>query len=96
VLLCTDLHPDNVLRAEREPWLIVDPKPYVGDPAYDPVQHMLNFPDRLATDPAAFAGRMATLLGLDADRVRLWLFARCVLEAEREPGLWAVATRLAP
>ncbi|MBL7258706.1 aminoglycoside phosphotransferase family protein [Paractinoplanes lichenicola] len=27
VLLCTDLHPGNVLRAEREPWLVVDPKP---------------------------------------------------------------------
>ncbi|MCY1141202.1 hypothetical protein OWR29_24655 [Actinoplanes sp. Pm04-4] len=96
VLLCTDLHPDNVLRAEREPWLIVDPKPYAGDPAYDPIQHMLNFPDRLATDPAAFADRMATLLALDPDRVRLWLFARCVIEAEREPTLWTTAVRLKP
>ncbi|MCO8269160.1 aminoglycoside phosphotransferase family protein [Actinoplanes sp. TRM 88003] len=92
VLLCTDLHPGNVLRAEREPWLIVDPKPYVGDPAYDPIQHMLNFPDRLAADPGAFADRMAGLLGLDAVRVRQWLFARCVME----PGMWDVATRLAP
>jgi streptomycin 6-kinase len=31
-LLCTDLHAENVLAAEREPWLIIDPKPYVGDP----------------------------------------------------------------
>ena len=37
VLLCTDLHAGNVLSAEREPWLMVDPKPYAGDPAYDPV-----------------------------------------------------------
>ncbi|WP_250008390.1 aminoglycoside phosphotransferase family protein [Actinoplanes sp. M2I2] len=71
VLLCTDLHAGNVLRSEREPWLIIDPKPYVGDPAYEPVQHMLNFPDRLAADPGAFADRMAGLLGLDAERVRL-------------------------
>ena len=44
VLLFTDLHPDNVLAAQREPWLAIDPKPYVGDPSYDPLQHMLNFP----------------------------------------------------
>lgn len=30
-----DLHPRNILAAEREPWLAVDPKGYVGDPAYD-------------------------------------------------------------
>src|SRR5687768_15993403 len=35
VLLATDLHAGNVLRAQREPWLAIDPKPFVGDPAYD-------------------------------------------------------------
>lgn len=30
-----DLHPGNILRADREPWLAVDPKGYVGDPGYD-------------------------------------------------------------
>lgn len=30
-----DLHARNILRAGREPWLAVDPKGYVGDPAYD-------------------------------------------------------------
>lgn len=30
-----DLHARNILRASREPWLAVDPKGYVGDPAYD-------------------------------------------------------------
>ncbi|MCT9077138.1 aminoglycoside phosphotransferase family protein [Streptomyces fulvoviolaceus] len=30
-----DLHAGNILRADREPWLAVDPKGYVGDPAYD-------------------------------------------------------------
>ncbi|MFG1607119.1 aminoglycoside phosphotransferase family protein [Actinoplanes sp. NPDC049265] len=89
VLLCTDLHPDNVLSAEREPWLVVDPKPYIGDPAYDPIQHMLNFPDRLATAPAAFATRMATLLDLDPLRVRQWLLARCTIESQ-----WPVAKAL--
>lgn len=30
-----DLHPRNILRADREPWLTVDPKGYAGDPAYE-------------------------------------------------------------
>ncbi|MFI0937381.1 aminoglycoside phosphotransferase family protein [Streptomyces sp. NPDC021020] len=34
-LLHGDLHARNILRADREPWLAVDPKGYVGDPAYD-------------------------------------------------------------
>lgn len=95
-LLCTDLHPGNVLAATREPWLVIDPKPYAGDPAYDPLQHMLNFPGRLAGDPAGFATRMAGLLGLDADRLRSWLFARCVQESVGVPHLRAAAIQLAP
>jgi streptomycin 6-kinase len=90
------LHHDNVLAAAREPWLAIDPKPYLGDPAYDPVQHMLNFPGRLAVDPAGFAHRMAGLTGLEPDRVRTWLFARCVQESAREAELRPVAMRLAP
>lgn len=96
VLLCTDLHPGNVLAAAREPWLVIDPKPYTGDPAYDPLQHMLNFPGRLAGDPGGFAARMAGLLGLDAGRLRSWLFARCVQESVGVPHLRAAAIQLAP
>jgi streptomycin 6-kinase len=95
-LLLTDLHHDNVLAAEREPWLVIDPKPYVGDPAYDTLQHMLNFPGRLAADPRGLADRMAGLLDLDRERVRLWLFARCVQESVDEPDLREVAAKLAP
>lgn len=94
VLLCTDLHAENVLAAEREPWLAIDPKPYLGDPAYDLLQHMLNCPDRLDQDPRALADRMAGLTGLDPDRVTAWLFARCVQESLAAPGLATVATRL--
>ena len=68
VLLCTDLHAGNVLAAEREPWLVIDPKPFIGDPAFDPVQHMLNCDERLADDPAGLARRMADLLDLDPER----------------------------
>jgi streptomycin 6-kinase len=31
VLVHQDLHAANVLRAEREPWLVIDPKPLVGE-----------------------------------------------------------------
>jgi streptomycin 6-kinase len=34
-LIHGDLHARNILRADREPWLAVDPKGHVGDPAYD-------------------------------------------------------------
>jgi streptomycin 6-kinase len=96
VLLCTDLHGENVLAAQRAPWLVIDPKPYIGDPAYDVLQHMLNCEDRLAADPAALAARMASLAGLDGGRVRQWLFARSVQESIGWPLIREVATRLAP
>lgn len=96
VLLCTDLHPENVLAARREPWLVIDPKPHVGDPTYDPLQHMLNFPGRLAADPVGFVRRMADLLNLDGERLRHWLFARCVQESINQPHLRSVAVALAP
>ncbi|MFF4213948.1 aminoglycoside phosphotransferase family protein [Streptomyces sp. NPDC001796] len=35
LLVHGDLHARNILRGDREPWLAVDPKGYVGDPAYD-------------------------------------------------------------
>jgi streptomycin 6-kinase len=96
VLLCTDLHAGNILAARREPWLVIDPKPYVGDPAYDVLQHMLNCDRRLATDAAGLADRMAGLAGLDSGRVRRWLFARVVQESVGSPLLRRVARQLAP
>lgn len=96
VLLLTDLHAGNVLAASREPWLGIDPKPYVGDPTYDALQHMLNCPLRLQADPEGLIVRMAGLLDLDTKRLRLWLFARCVVESQRSPMLARVADRLRP
>jgi len=95
VLLCTDLHAGNILASEREPWLMIDPKPYIGDPTYDALQHMLNR-ERLMSDPLRLVERMAGLLDLDAQRLRLWLFARCVIEAPDWPNLGQVARALAP
>jgi streptomycin 6-kinase len=95
-LLVTDLHAENVLAAQREPWLIIDPKPYVGDPAYDVLQHMLNCRDRLVADPRGLARRMADLAGLDRERVQPWLFARTVQESMNVPWLRPVVPELAP
>lgn len=103
VLLATDLHPGNVLAGsgledDTRPgrrWVLIDPKPYVGDPHYDLLQHMLNDRDRLRADPGRFADRMADLAGLDRRRTREWLLARCVQEAGVFDGVADAALRLA-
>lgn len=95
VLLCTDLHAGNVLAAQREPWLVIDPKPYIGDRTFDALQHMLNSPDRLISDAAGFIAVIADLLDLDPNRLRQWLFARCVIESVPRADLRAVAATLA-
>jgi streptomycin 6-kinase len=97
VLLVTDLHAGNVLAAEREPWLVCDPKPHVaaaGDRGYDATQHLLNCTERLRADPAGLATLMAGLLDVEPVRLRRWLFARCVLESPGEPVLAEVARRI--
>lgn len=76
VLLATDLHAGNVLRAQRQPWLAIDPKPFIGDRAFDATQHLLNCKRRMAADPDATIRRFADLLDVDAERIRLWMFAR--------------------
>jgi len=95
VLLATDLHAENILAAEREPWLAIDPKPHVGDPAYDPLQHMINC-KRLIADPVGLVRRLAEPLELDVERLLQWLFARCVQEVRGSPELAAVAVLLTP
>lgn len=80
VLLATDLHAGNVLRAQREPWLVIDPKPFVGDPAYDATQHLFNCFERLQSEPHRTIRSFADLLGVDDTRVQLWMFARAAAE----------------
>ena len=84
VLLATDLHAGNVLRAQREPWLAIDPKPFVGDRSYDPVQHLLNGESRLHRDPAYVVERIAGLTGVDPERLRLWTFARAAADPRED------------
>ena len=95
-LLCTDLHAENVLASGREPWLVIDPKPFFGDPTYDALQHQLNCRDRLVAGPEALAARMAGLLGLDFERLLVWLFAYCVVQSVDFPWMLGVAQRIRP
>ncbi|MFI8777792.1 aminoglycoside phosphotransferase family protein [Brachybacterium paraconglomeratum] len=95
ILLVTDLNPGNILSHDGpEQWLMIDPKPYIGDPHYDVLQHMLNDGPRLVADPGAFADRMADLAGLDRRRTRRWLLARCVQEAGEFGDAASAALRL--
>ncbi len=80
VLLVTDLHAGNVLRAQREPWLAIDPKPFVGDRSYDPVQHLMNCETRLHQDAQELVCRIAGLTEVDPGRLRLWTFARAAAD----------------
>jgi streptomycin 6-kinase len=99
VVLFTDLHAGNVLHAERAPWLAIDPKPFVGDAAYDATQHLINCPERMRDTPHATIARFADLLGVSGERVRRWMFARAAAEPRdgwaTSPWL-AVARALAP
>jgi streptomycin 6-kinase len=80
VLLATDLHAGNVLRSRRRPWLVIDPKPFIGDRAYDATQHLFNCQARMTAAPQTTIRRFAGLLGVDRERVRLWMFARSAAE----------------
>jgi streptomycin 6-kinase len=98
VLLFTDLHAGNVLSGKRRPWLLIDPKPYVGDPHFDALQHLLNCNQSLQDDPVGLLSEVADLAALDAGRLRQWMFARCVVESLGDsvpwPGLDVVLRRL--
>ena len=92
VVLATDLHAGNILRAEREPWLMIDPKPFLGDPAYDATQHLMNCLQRLESDPRSTISRIAELLEIDYKSIRLWIFAR--LASEHHGNYQALARKV--
>jgi streptomycin 6-kinase len=99
VLLATDLHAGNVLQSERMPWLAIDPKPFVGDRAYDATQHLFNCTERLRSDPDRMFRHMGELLGVDHERIRVWTFARAAAEPRDEWNdgeMLAIARAIAP
>ncbi|HSJ70549.1 MAG TPA: aminoglycoside phosphotransferase family protein [Acidimicrobiia bacterium] len=82
VLLHQDFHPGNVLTARREPWLVIDPKPIVGDPAFDPVPMLVQDRGGVCEPPAhavieSDTSTLAGMLGVDPVRIAMWAIARC-------------------
>lgn len=84
-LLHWDLHVDNILAADREPWLAIDPKPLAGDPGFDLLPALTSAFD---PDPAETLWRfdlMTEVLGLDRGRAAAWTLGRVL-----QNGLWDV------
>ena len=83
VVVHQDLHGGNVLRAEREPWLIIDPKPLVGERAFD-VASLLRDRRPMLVGPGGGSlvrRRLDVLvdeLGLERERMRLWGIAHAL------------------
>ena len=74
-----DFHSANLLRAQREPWLAIDPKPIVGEREFDTAAIVR---DRQPIADAGVLRRrldvLSTELGLDRERVRLWAIVHAV------------------
>lgn len=73
VLLHQDLHGHNVLSSTREPWLAIDPKPLVGDPAFSLSPIVRSFEFGHTKEAALYRlDRLSEELALDRERARLW------------------------
>jgi len=88
VVVHGDFNPGNVLAATREPWLAIDCKPMVGDPAYDSSQFLLQVdPPFQCAEPEAVLtqrfGMFAALVDEDPRRLFAWAVAR-----EVESVMW--------
>ncbi len=87
-----DLHYANVLAADREPWLAIDPQPMSGDPHYEVAPLLWNRWDEVVATGdvrSAVRRRFHTVVdaaGLAADRARAWVVVREILNAQ-----WALA-----
>ncbi|WP_327114001.1 aminoglycoside phosphotransferase family protein [Nocardia sp. NBC_01730] len=82
-----DTHLGNIVAAEREPWLLIDPKAYLGEAAFD-AGFLVMIQVQSAPEPD-HAGRVvertAAALDIDTDRARGWAFMRAMEEI-----VWAV------
>jgi streptomycin 6-kinase len=91
LLVNEDLHFGNVLRGEREPWLVIDPKPVIGDPEWAVAPLLWNrFPE--SNVERSIERRFETIVDvarLDRDRARGWTLLRIV-----ETRLWSLRQSL--
>ena len=88
LLVNHDLHYDNVLAAEREPWLAIDPKVYVGDPEYQAAQLLWARLDEMdgRRELLAHYRTLVDAAELDLELSRAWIVVRCV-----DYRLWGLA-----
>jgi streptomycin 6-kinase len=79
VLLHQDLHGDNVLAAQREEWLVIDPKPLVGEREFA-VAPIVRDPElgHSRRDVLNRLDRLTSELGLDHDRARGWTIGQTI------------------
>jgi streptomycin 6-kinase len=100
VVLHQDFHGGNVLRATREPWLAIDPKPLVGEREFDTASLLRDRRQELGRDPRP--GRtirrrldqLAADLRFDRERMRGWGIAHA-LAWDPDEGMIACARWLA-
>jgi streptomycin 6-kinase len=77
-----DLHYENVLAGDREPWLVIDPKPMAGDPHYEVAPMLWNRWDEVVASGDvrdAVRRRFHTIVDtalLDEHRARDWVVVR--------------------
>lgn len=96
VLLHQDLHAGNVLRAQREPWLVIDPKPLVGEREFGIAALVRG--DELGRGPDRVRHRLERLtrdLGLDPERARRWALAQTVAWSMEETQVFPEHTEVA-
>lgn len=90
-----DLHYENVLAADREPWLVIDPKPMSGDPHYEIAPMLFDrFGELEGYVREGVRRRFHTLVdaaGLDADRARAWVIIRMMHDA-----MWEITENEVP
>ncbi|TFV59352.1 aminoglycoside resistance protein [Mycobacterium sp. PS03-16] len=84
-LIHTDLHYANVLAAERDPWVAIDPKPLNGDPHYEVAPMLWNRWDELAGDVRDGVRRrfyaLVDAAEFDESRARAWVVIRMMTNA---------------
>jgi streptomycin 6-kinase len=73
VLTNQDLHGDNVLAAQRQPWLLIDPKPLAAEREFAaaPIVRSSEL-GHSRRDALYRLDRLCSDLGLDRERARLW------------------------
>ena len=74
-----DMHGGNVLAAEREPWLVIDPKPLAGERELSlaPIVRSIEL-GHIKRDVLYRLDRLTAELGLDRDRALGWTVAQTV------------------